>query len=343
MTVRKSFTYNGQRFFVRGKDERDAIEQLALLREKVERDEVYNPSLRTVRSWAKECVEVYKVRQSEITRTKYLAKMESCVLKYIGDLKLAKVTPIQCQNCLNQQIGKSQNYINTTYQMLRFIFKMAKVNRMIVTDPTEHLVKPQGSHTPRRSLTAKEEQVFLKAIHQHGYGLFFAFMYYTGCRPQEAARIEGRDIQMENGKPMLHIRGTKTAASDRMVPIVPELMEMIPKKRDPYQLLCLNGAGKPISDINKIRAWSSLTRQMQILAGCKVYRNELKPPYPLDTDSLSPYSLRHTFCTNLQKAGVDIRTAQYLMGHASIEMTANIYTHVDMELIESAGELMCAN
>ena len=40
MTVRKSFTYNGQRFFVRGKDERDAIEQLALLREKVEKDEV---------------------------------------------------------------------------------------------------------------------------------------------------------------------------------------------------------------------------------------------------------------------------------------------------------------
>ena len=31
------------------------------------------------------------------------------------------------------------------------------------------------------------------------------------------------------------------------------------------------------------------------------------------------------------KRGIDIRTAQYLMGHADIKMTANIYTHIDVE------------
>lgn len=342
MTVKRSFTYNGKRYYVRGETEREALEKLTLLREKVEKDEIINPSLRTVRSWAIECVEVYKVRQSEITRRKYLAKMESCVLKHIGDLRLSKVTPIQCQNVLNQQIGKSQNYINTTYQMLKFIFGMAKINRMIRSDPTERLVKPQGTYTPRRSLTVNEEKYFCEAVKSHDYGLYFAFMYYAGCRPQEAASLEGRDIQIENGQPMLHIRGTKTAAADRMVPIVPELMALIPSSRPAYKRLCMNLNGKPITTQNHRRAWSSFKREMQILAGCRLYRNELVPPFPLDTDSISPYSLRHTFCTNLQKAGVDIRTAQYLMGHASIEMTANIYTHVDMEIIEAAGKLMCA-
>ena len=42
-----------------------------------------------------------------------------------------------------------------------------------------------------------------------------------------------------------------------------------------------------------------------------------------------PYCLRHTYCTDLQKKGVDVRTAQYLMGHGAIAMTADIYTHVD--------------
>ena len=42
-----------------------------------------------------------------------------------------------------------------------------------------------------------------------------------------------------------------------------------------------------------------------------------------------PHMLRHTFATTLYHAGVDLRTAQKLMGHASIQMTANIYTHLE--------------
>ena len=70
-----------------------------------------------------------------------------------------------------------------------------------------------------------------------------------------------------------------------------------------------------------------------------MYRNQLIPPYPLAND-LCAYCLRHTFCTNLQKKGVDLRTAQYFMGHESIEMTANIYTHVDFEIIGAAAKQM---
>ena len=81
-------------------------------------------------------------------------------------------------------------------------------------------------------------------------------------------------------------------------------------------------------------------REMNIAMGCALYRNRLMPPYPLAED-LVPYCFRHTFCTNLQKKGVDIRTAQYLMGHSDIRMTANIYTHADEETILSAANLLC--
>ena len=55
-------------------------------------------------------------------------------------------------------------------------------------------------------------------------------------------------------------------------------------------------------------------------------------------DSLVAYDMRHTFCTDLQKAGVDLKTASYLMGHADIQTTANIYSHTDAELVENAAE-----
>lgn len=87
------------------------------------------------------------------------------------------------------------------------------------------------------------------------------------------------------------------------------------------------------------RAWKSLRRAMNIEMGCRVYRNQLISPLPLAED-LVPYCFRHTYCTNLQKHGIDIRIAQYLMGHADIKMTANIYTHNDKtSAIEAAKKM----
>ena len=77
---------------------------------------------------------------------------------------------------------------------------------------------------------------------------------------------------------------------------------------------------------------------MNILLGAKTYRNKLLQD--LVADDLVPYCLRHTFCTDLQKAGIDLRTAQYLMGHADIKMTANIYTHVDTEIVKSTYDIL---
>lgn len=40
------------------------------------------------------------------------------------------------------------------------------------------------------------------------------------------------------------------------------------------------------------------------------------------------YDLRHTFCTMLYDAGVDIKTAMAWMGHSDAQVTLNIYTHL---------------
>ncbi len=54
-------------------------------------------------------------------------------------------------------------------------------------------------------------------------------------------------------------------------------------------------------------------------------------------DDLILDCLRHTYCIDLQKAGIPINIASYLMGHADIQTTANIYTHTDEEDAISAA------
>lgn len=59
---------------------------------------------------------------------------------------------------------------------------------------------------------------------------------------------------------------------------------------------------------------------------------KLHPDKPLP--KITPHVFRHTFCTNMAAAGMDAKTLQYLMGHADIGVTLNVYTHATYDLAE---------
>ena len=42
---------------------------------------------------------------------------------------------------------------------------------------------------------------------------------------------------------------------------------------------------------------------------------------------ITPHVFRHTFCTNMANAGMDVKNLQYLMGHSDVGVTLNIHTH----------------
>lgn len=67
----------------------------------------------------------------------------------------------------------------------------------------------------------------------------------------------------------------------------------------------------------KIVAEKNKTREIQL------------PPTP-------PHILRHTFCTRLAEAGVDLKTMQYLMGHEDVKITLEVYILASIMSIKSA-------
>lgn len=332
--VRKSFSWNGRRYFARGRTEREAIEKAARMKEKLARDEVIIESGMMVKEWIDVCIDTYKTNLKPSTLAKYKARMRVCVTKPLGSYPLKSVKPIHCQRALNLQAGKSDWYIRQTRQMMSFIFSKAADNGLISANPAARLATPQGHSSSRRALTKREAEVFIKAAQKHPHGLYFMLIYGCGCRPSEAAGVQGRDFVDRNGKLYLHIRGTKSKAADRYVPVPRLVRDLLPDQLEPFLPVCTTKDGAPLCERARQRAWKSLTREMNISMGCKLYRNQLVPPFPL-ADDLTPYCLRHTYCTNLRDLGVDIRTAQYLMGHADIKMTANIYTHTCIDDLEA--------
>lgn len=332
---RLTFSYNGKHYDVYGTTDKELQRKRTEKIEALKRGELIVCSSMTVRAWAEQCVETYKTNLSDKALKKYKYFLSHYILEEIGDLKLKDVKPLTCQKALNKLEGLSVHTIGYVHQIMTFIFQKAVDNELINKNPAKNITRPQGtSYKHRRAFTPYEEEMFLKAIKTSPHELLFLLMYGCGCRPSEARNVEGRDIITRNDRLYLHIRGTKTANADRYVPIPEIVEEALPEHIEPFRKLCVTRFGEPINEQCCRRAWKSIERQMNIEMGCRVYRNQLIPPYPLGKDVCS-YMLRHTYCTNLQKRGIDVRTAQYLMGHADITMTANIYTHTQIEYLDN--------
>lgn len=59
--------------------------------------------------------------------------------------------------------------------------------------------------------------------------------------------------------------------------------------------------------------------------------------YRVQMPNITPHVCRHTYCSNMAKAGMNPKTLQYLMGHSVICVTLNTYTHLGLE--DAEGEL----
>ena len=53
--------------------------------------------------------------------------------------------------------------------------------------------------------------------------------------------------------------------------------------------------------------------------------------YKEQLPKITPHVCRHTYCSNMAKAGMNPKTLQYLMGHSDIGVTMNTYTHLGLE------------
>lgn len=267
-----------------------------------------------LKEWADTCISVYKPNLVKGTKyySAYTNRMKNCILKHLGDMEIESILPLDCQRCINQQIGNSAFQINQTKQMMCFLFEKAIDNNIISRNPARGIVKPNGTKTSRRSLTNEEREAFLQAIEDPAY-LPFAFMYYCGLRPSEARDIKESDLIVVAGVPALHVRGTKTKNAVRDIPLPNNLSRLIQNSlkssnRGSQGYVC------NISEKTLKRRWRPLKKVMG------------------NAPDLVPYCLRHTFCTDLQKKGIDVRVAQKLMGHSKIELTATIYSHLDEDL-----------
>lgn len=337
--IRKTARYNGKKYEATGKTELEAMTKLAEKLAAAKRGEELVSGAMTVNSWYKQWLELYKIPKGLTAKSlaMYDEKYNGYIRPVIGHLKLKDVKDVHLQKILNGQAGRSASHVKKIRMLLQELFKRARQSRLIAYDPAELLELPTVKQGHRRSITDEERKTIMAVAEHHRAGLWILTLLYTGMRPGETAALTWADVDFENNEIHIHaakesgsrsIKGPKTASGVRDIPIHSDLAWRLKKaKGSAFSLVFPTKAGTIQNESSMRRMWNSFVKAMEQQSGSVA-------------DDLTPYCLRHTFCTDLQRAGVSINVAKELMGHADIQTTANIYTHRDNETLHSGIALL---
>lgn len=142
----------------------------------------------------------------------------------------------------------------------------------------------------------------------------------------------------ENG---YYIETPKTESGIRRIPMnnkVYEAFRRVQKRTRPSSVFVLDGYtmflfykrnGEPRSSSDYRAMMTNLVKKYNKHSGNKL-------------EKLSPHLLRHTFCTNMANSGMNPKALQYIMGHASINMTLNYYAHPTLDSAKAEMERISA-
>lgn len=248
-----------------------------------------------------------------------------------------------------KQEGRKYNTIASMRGVLRPAFEMAVEDDVLRKNPFSF---PLSSVIPndaqsRVALTQEQQVRWLSFLEQDAvyskYTDITRILIETGLRIGELCGLTFDDIDLEKGTIRVdhqmrfherhyQITDTKTKASHRIVPLtaaaadsIRRIMASRPKLDIEYTVdglsgfLILNREGKPQMPATISRAMNSAMTKF----------NDMHPDQPMP--QVTPHVLRHTFCTNMVNAGIDVKALQYVMGHASVNMTLNVYSHATHE------------
>lgn len=245
----------------------------------------------------------------------------------LGKLKLADVRPVHVQRYADSLAHLSHGTANNYRIVTQQIFRAALANRIIIFDPTLGVSWRGHEDGTHRMLSHEEIAALVAHWPEHPMGAPAMFMLYAGLRRGEALGLRWEDIDLDAG--LIHVRqamqaqedhntfsaaAPKTKTSVRDIPILPPLRTVI---------ACL-----PRGDGLVFPGYPTTSVFQHAFDGYEAaMRAYLGPAF-----TLRAHDLRHTFASICYEAGVDVKTTQTLMGHASPSTTMEIYTHLSNEL-----------
>ena len=294
------------------------------------------------------------------------AKIVDRLCENLGSRKMSDITATDIQTFFSGLIGLSDSYIKKHKSTVKGIFSAAVDDGIILRSPYASSIKiPKGPTGSHRAIEPWERDIVHQLAQTHRFGIGAMLMLYGGLRRGEALAFDiDRDVDFANNRIYVresvsfddtnqgHLKRPKTAAGMRDLPLFRPLRDVLIGRRGK----AVNSARGGIITNQAFRSmWRSYLSEASTIHNggrCKRWAGRTnadkaaiengQEPAEWVPVSMQPYDLRHSFCTMLYDAGVDIKTAMKWMGHADEKMILKIYAHLTAQKEKAAESAVAA-
>lgn len=212
------------------------------------------------------------------------------------------------------------------------------IPEIVLYNPLVKTTAPAGAPPePREPISEEQQQWIRETLHNAQRAAML--LLYSGLRRGEATALTWADVDLADATITVSkgydfadkkSKNPKTAAGVRVVSIPKVLVDYLKTQQDGCLYVLHNSKGKRMTEQGWKRLWESYMRDLNVKYGYHGEENKNRPGgLPMVIDTFTPHQLRHTFCTLMYFAGVDVMTARDQMGHKDISVTLGIYTALD--------------
>ena len=242
-------------------------------------------------------------------------------------------TPLDMIRQSDIQLLITNNYIHPRIceqivLTLRQIFEMALNDDLILKSPCRNIELPRHVREEKRALTETEKKAIKEAKGlSEMQRAYIHLLYGSGMRPAEMFALCWSDIDFDNhtvtinkalqftASRLASVGLPKTDKSIRTIP-VPDFVIA--------SLLAFKSVGVHLPTETIFGAENGDLRTRS------AYRNIFDVIiHKLNLKDITPYMMRHNYCTQCVMDKIDIKTCQYLMGHSCTKMVLEVYTHIE--------------
>lgn len=287
-------------------------------------------------------LENYKTTVKPSTFENVKSKVEKMTEEHFKELKLKKITVAYCQRVVIE-LSKTYVLYNHYLSVINRIFKYAVLMDILDSNPFDKVIKPKSRQVQRKGnfLTKEELKEFLKLAQTATLSYFFPLVHlmsYTGLRQGEALALKWSDIDFENKKITVDktavrikekqtLQTPKTKNSKRVISIDSATLSILKSwKKDQIKIYFKNGKHFEGDDnfifTNERADWVHIHNFIPYFKRF-VTDHKLKP--------ITPHGLRHTHASLLFSAGVEPKNISDRLGHSTVQITLDLYTHITEE------------
>lgn len=270
----------------------------------------------------------------------------------LSGIKLRDLSAKDIQDYYNNLIkkGKTVNIVKNINKVIAPAIRYAFDTNKIIKDFSRSVVLPKESEDTKlnrvsevQPFTLEEQQSFISAISGHELEVLFLTALNTGMRQGELLALTWNEIDFKENTIKVNksiklvsdvtkegrvsskiiVQTPKSAASNRTITIP----EFLTKRLEKYQLqqkeLKLKMAN--LYEDNDLVFCNIFGRYLDSSNVRKRFKKVLSDNKIKERKF---HDLRHTYATRLFELGEDPKTVQTLLGHSSLSMTLDTYTHV---------------